>query len=325
MRRRDFIAAISGAIAWPVATRAQQAAAPVIGFLDARSPSVDADLVAAVRAGLAETGHVEGQNLQIEYRWAEGEINRLPGLAADLVKRGVTVIMTGGNAAAPAAKAATATIPIVFSTGDDPVRVGLVASLSRPGGNLTGVTSFAREIVTKRLGLLLELVPKANTIALLANPDDPTGGIQTSDADSAARAIGRQLLVLRVHTEREIDAAFATMAERQVGALLISSDAFLRSRRNQIIGLASGQALPTMFNVREDAVAGGLISYGADFVDGYRKVGVYTGRILNGTKLSDLPVQQPTKFQLVINLKAARKLGLEVPPTLLARADEVIE
>jgi putative tryptophan/tyrosine transport system substrate-binding protein len=328
MRRRDFIKAIAGtATVWPLAVRAQQSTTPVIGFLDVRSPDVDADLVVAVRAGLAETGHVEGQNLRIEYRWADGAISRLPELADDLVQRHVSLIMAGGNAAAPAAKAATATIPIVFSTGDDPVKVGLVDSLSHPGGNLTGVTSFARENVTKRLGVLLELVPKVSTIALLTNPDDPTGGIQTSDAEAAAGAIGRQLLELRARSEHEIDVAFATMVERQVGALLVSSDAFLRSRRNQIIGLASGQALPTMFNVRQDAVAGGLISYGADFVDGYRKVGDYAGRILNGTKPSDLPVQQPTKFQLIINLKTAKNTGTGCPtvPTRHRRRGDRID
>jgi putative ABC transport system substrate-binding protein len=329
MRRRNFIALLGGAaaspIVWPLAARAQQAAMPVIGFLGARSLDVDADLVDAIRRGLTETGYVEGRNLRIEYRWADGQINRLPALATDLVGRRVAVIMTGGNAAAPAAKAATKSIPIVFSTGDDPVNYGLVASLSRPGGNLTGVTTFARELVTKRLGLLRELAPQATTIALLVNPDDPTGEAQMVPAEAAARAIGRQLLVMRARSEQEIDAAFMKIGERQVGALLISSDAFLRSRRNQIVALTARHALPTMYNVREDAEAGGLISYGADFVDGYRKVGVYAGRILKGEKPADLPIQQPTKFQLVINLKTATTLGLTVPPNLLATADEVIE
>jgi putative tryptophan/tyrosine transport system substrate-binding protein len=326
MKRREFITLLGGAaITWPLAARAQQPAMPVIGFLDARSLDVDADLVAAIRQGLTETGYVEGRNLRIEYRWAEGQINRLPALATDLVGRRVAVIMTGGNAAAPAAKAATKSIPIVFSTGDDPVTQGLVDSLSRPGGNLTGVTTFARALVTKRLGLLQELAPQATTIALLVNPDDPTGGAQTIATETAARAIGRQLVVMQARSEREIDAAFMMIVERQVGALLIGSDAFLRSRRNQIVALTARYALPTMHNVREDAEAGGLISYGADFVDGYRKVGVYAGRILKGEKPADLPIQQPTKFQLVINLKTAKALGLTVPPNLLATADEVIE
>jgi putative tryptophan/tyrosine transport system substrate-binding protein len=326
MRRRNFIALLGGAAAaLPLAARAQQAAMPTVGFLGARSRDVDADLVAAIRQGLTETGYVEGQSLRIEYRWAEGQINRLPALAAELVDRRVVVIMTGGNAAAPAAKAATKTIPIVFSTGDDPVRYKLVDSLSRPGGNLTGVTTFARELVSKRLGLLQELAPQATTISLLVNPDDPTGEVQTIAVEAAARAIGRLLLVMRARSEREIDAAFMKIVERQVGALLISSDAFLRSRRDQIIALTARHALPTMYNVREDAEAGGLISYGADFVDGYRKVGVYAGRILKGEKPADLPVQQPTKFQLVINLKTAKALGLTVPSNLLATADEVVE
>jgi putative ABC transport system substrate-binding protein len=324
MRRREFITLIGGAATWPLAARAQQAM-PVVGFLGVRSARVDALLVAAIRTGLAETGYVEGRNLRIEYRWAEGQIDRLPALAGDLLGRRVAVLMTGGNAAAPAARAATTTIPIVFSTGGAPVKDGLVASLSQPGGNLTGVTTLARELGAKRLGLLQELVPKATTFGLLANPDDASAEAQARTVEEGARAIGRQLLVLKVRTEDEIDAAFTRLVQQRVSALLVSSDAFLRSRGKQIVQLAARHAIPTMYTVREDASVGGLISYGTNFADMYRQVGIYAGRILKGEKPADLPVMQPTKFELFINLKAAKALGLEVPPMLLARADEVIE
>jgi putative ABC transport system substrate-binding protein len=323
MNRRDFITLLGGAAAWPLAARAQKREMPVVGWLSGRSAEVDAAVGSLFREGLAAQGYTEGRNLMIEYRWADGEIPRLPALAADLVNRRVSLIMAAGNPAVLAAKAATGTIPIVFSIGGDPVDQKLVTSLNRPGGNLTGVTSFQRDLVSKRIGLLHELVPKAARLALLTNPNDPTG--QITEAESAARGIGLELLVLRVQTDRDIETAFATMAERKVGALLRSADSFLVSRRNQIVSSASRYALPTMYTGRDDVVAGGLIGYGSDGTDGYQKAGVYAGRILNGTKPADLPIQQPTKFQLVINLKTAKALGLDVPPTLIAIADEVIE
>jgi putative tryptophan/tyrosine transport system substrate-binding protein len=305
MKRRDFITLLGGAAAWPVAARAQQPAMPVIGFL--RSSSIDrsAHLVTAFRQGLKEAGYIEGQNVAIEYRSAEGQYDRLPALATDLVRRQVTVIVaTGGSGPAVAAKAVTSTIPIVF-TGDDPVRAGLVASLNQPGGNATGVSTLATDIGSKRLGLLHELAPNTTTIVLLNNPTSPTGERYLQDVQSAARSLGKQIRVLNAVNEGEIDAAFVAMARERPDALLMGSDAF--------------------HDYREYAEAGGLASYAPSHTEPYRLVGIYTGRILKGAKPAELPVIQSTKFELVINLKTARALSLEVPPTLLARADEVIE
>jgi putative ABC transport system substrate-binding protein len=324
MRRREFITLIGGATAaWPLAARAQQM--PVIGYLGARSSDADRQLLVAIRQGLSETNYSEGKNLRIEYRWAEGQYSRLSALAADLVSLHVAVIMTGGNAAAPAAKAATTTIPVVFSTGSDPVNDGLVDSLNQPHGNLTGVTTLATQLNAKQLGLLKELVPNATTIALLTNPESPFAKLIINEVSAAALTIGSELLVVKASTERDIDSAFATLVQRKCGGLLVSSDGFLVTRRNQIIALAARHAVPTIYNRREYAADGGLISYGASFEDMYRQVGVYAGRILKGAKPADLPVLQPTKFNLVINLKTAKTLGITIPSGVLAIADEVIE
>jgi len=326
MRRRDFIAGVAGVATYPLAVRAQQAAMPVIGFLNGGSPDgYFAFMVAAFRRGLKETGYVEGQNVAIEFRWAEGQYDRVPAMAAELVRRQVTVIVanTPGNLAA---KAATTTIPIVFTTGGDPVQMGLVASLSRPGGNVTGATLFAVETVAKQLEVAHEIVPTATVIAALVNPNNPYAETLSRDLQAAARILGVQLHVLRASAERDFDAAFATLVQLRAGALVITVDPFLGSRSEQLAGLTLRHAVPAVsFEDRPFVAAGGLMSYGGSTPEGYRIAGVYAGRILKGDKPSDLPVQQVTKVELIINLKTARALGLTVPLTLLGRADEVIE
>jgi putative ABC transport system substrate-binding protein len=327
MRRRDFIALLGGAAAWPRVARAQQPAMPVIGFLDPRSPDGMTERVRAFRQGLKNTGIVEGENVAIEYRWAENQIDRLPALAADLVRRRVAVIAApGGAASALAAKAATSTIPIVFTVNEDPVRLGLVASLARPGGNATGINFLSGELVAKRLELLRELVPGAARVALLVNPTAATSAERTLlDVEPAARAIGLQIQVVNASTGREIDAAFATFVRERPDALFVGSDALFVSRRVQLANLASRHAVPATYSSREIAEVGGLMSYGANIQDAWRQAGVYTGQILKGAKPADLPVVQSSKFELVINASTARMLGLTVPDKLLVAADEVIE
>ena len=327
MRRREFITLIGGAAAaWPLAAQAQQPAMPVVGFLNAASPGPWANLVAAFRNGLKESGYVEGQTVAIEYRWAEGKYDKLPELAADLVRRGVSVIVaTGGSVSVLSAKAATTTIPIVFSTGIDPVGLGLVASLNRPGGNLTGVMLLVSELGGKQLGLLREIVPTATLIAVLLNPASPAAEDELNYIQQAARNIKQEIHILHARDEREIDAAFATMIQLGAGALLVGSDPFFNSRRDQLVALAARHRIPAIYEEREYAAAGGLMSYGTSFAEGYRQVGLYTGRILKGEKPADLPIVQAAKFEMVINLKAAKSLGLTVPFGLLNAADEVIE
>jgi putative ABC transport system substrate-binding protein len=326
MRRRDLLALLGGAAALrPLAVRAQQKAMPVIGFLGISNAALYASRITAFRSGLDETGYVEGQNLAIEYRWAEGHYDRLPALAADLVARKVEVIAaTGGDAAARAAKAATSTIPIVFTGGADPVGEGLVASLARPGGNLTGISIMSRELTPKRLELLSELVPQARVIALLVNSSSAAGWI-TPDMEEAARTKGVQLPIVTAGSESEIDAVFASLVQLQAGGLIVASDPFFSSRRDQLAALAARHAVPAIYGFRDFAEAGGLISYGTSRAGVYHQLGIYAGKILKGAKPADLPVQQPTAFELVINLKTAKALGLTVPQSLLARADEVIE
>jgi putative tryptophan/tyrosine transport system substrate-binding protein len=325
LKRRSFITLLGGAVTWPVSARAQQPEMPVIGFLNSETPGGWAPMATAFRRGLSEAGFAESRNVVIEYRWARGQNDRLPGLAAELVSRKVAVIVAAGTSSAVAAKAATTTTPIVFSSAADPVALGLIASLNRPGGNVTGVTNLGVELVQKQLEVLHEVVPTATVVAGLINPTFPGSEGQSKDLQMAARTLGLQLHVLQASTERDLDAVFATMVELRAGALVIGPDAFFLGHRDLIAELATRHAMPTIFYLREFAAAGGLMSYGVSVTDGYRLVGIYTGRILKGEQPSDLPVQGSTKFELVLNLKTAKALGLTVPPTLLARADEVIE
>jgi putative ABC transport system substrate-binding protein len=315
---------LAGAAAYPLLAGAQQKAMPVIGYLGSESPAPFAPFVDAFRHGLSETGYIEGQNLAIEYRWAEGRYDRLPALAADLVGRDVDVIAAFGIPSALAAKSATSTIPIVFSVGD-PIERGLVASLARPGGNLTGLSLINVDLMPKRLELLVELVPQPGVIALLLNPNNANTKRSIRDLEEAARAKGVQLIILKAGTENEIDAAFASLVQLHAGALLVQTDPFFNDRRDQIVALASRHAVPAIYGLREFAASGGLISYGTSFTTAFHLVGVYAGKILAGAKPADLPVQQPTTFELVVNLNTARALGLTIPPSILVRADEVIE
>jgi putative tryptophan/tyrosine transport system substrate-binding protein len=328
VKRREFITLIGGgaAAAWPLAARAQQATMPVIGFLDTRSPDGMTDRLRAFREGLKDSGYVERENVAIEYRWAENQLDRLPELAAELVRRQVSVIASFAPAAAYAAKAATTTIPIVFSVNEDPVRLGLVASLARPGGNLTGINFFSGELTAKRLEFLRELVPGAARIAVLVNPANvSTTETTLRDVQSAAGAMGLQIHVLNASSIREINAAFDTLVRERPDAVFVGLDFFLNSRRAQLVNLASRHAVPATFANRDFAEIGGLMSYGANIAEAFRQVGVYAGRILKGAKPADLPVVQSSKFELIINAQTARMLNLTVPPTLLATADEVIE
>ena len=326
MQRREFITLLGGAAAWPLTARAQQAAMPVIGFLSSASSASWVSLVAAFRQGLNETGFIDGQNVTIEYRWAEGQYDRLPSLAADLVNRKVAVILAaGGSDPAKAAKAATATIPVLFISAADPVKAGIVTSFSRPEGNTTGVSLLGSTLEAKRLGLLHEIVPGAASIGVLVNPKYPDADLQLRELQEAAGLIKRQINIVRASTQSDIDTAFATVAQQGAGALLVAQDPFFTTRREQLATLAVRHKLPGIYALRDFPAAGGLMSYGPSITDAYRIAGVYAGRILKGEKPADLPVQQSIKFELVINLKTAKALGLEISPSLLARADEVIE
>jgi ABC-type uncharacterized transport system substrate-binding protein len=326
MKRREFIALLGGAaVAWPFAARAQQPTMPVVGYLGAGSAAPGASVLAIFRQSLAEAGYVEGRNVAIEYRFADGKYDRLPALAAELARRQVAVIVAVPTPAAIAAKAATTTIPIVFTAAEDPVKVGLVANLARPGGNVTGGSILFAELGPKQLGLLRELVPTAVRIGLLVNPSNVNAADVTKDLTSAGAAMGVQIEIVQASNVLEIDAAFASLVHKRADALVVGTDSFLFNRRLQIATLATRHAIPAVYNAREYAEAGGLMSYGTSLMEAFRQVGAYTGRILQGAKPADLPVVQSSKFEFVINLSTARALGLEVPPTLLARADEVIE
>ena len=326
MRRRNLLALLGAALAWPLAAPAQQKGLPVIGYLGGTSPGPNAPFIAAFREGLNETGFIEAKSVTIEYRWAENDFDRLPALADDLANRDVDLIVAAnGPASAVAAKHATSTIPILFTAVGDPIAAGLVTSLARPGGNVTGFSVLVVELNPKRLELLCELVPKAKVIALLVNPNSSSVERIVQEVQDAARVKGVQLLVLKAVTETEIDAVFASLSKLQAGALLVGSDPIFASRRDQLVALASRHAIPAIYEWSEFAAIGGLVSYGPSLIDAHRRAGVYAGRILRGEKPADLPVQQPTTVELVINLKTAKSLGLTVPQTLLARADEVIE
>jgi putative ABC transport system substrate-binding protein len=325
IRRREFITLLGGAAVWPLAAGAQQSLMPVVGFLHSGSPETYATIVAAFRQGLREAGYVEDQNVAIEFRWARGQYDRLSVLAAELVHRPVAVITAGGPPAARAAKAATPTIPIVFATGEDPVKAGLVASLHRPSGNVTGVSVFTGQLGAKQLGLLRELVPGADVIAFLGNPQNPLTRAQTDDVQLAARTTGHKLHIVNSSTESEFEKAFASIIENRAGALIVGADTFFYAQRDHLVALAIRHRIPAMYELREFTEAGGLVSYGASITDGYRQAGLYTGRVLKGIKPADLPVLQPTRLELVINLKAANTLGLVVPNSMQLLADEVIE
>jgi putative ABC transport system substrate-binding protein len=327
MRRRQFIALLGGtALVWPLAARAQQPALPVVGFLGSGFPQSDAFRLAAVRQGLTEAGYVEGRNVAFEYRWAEDKYERLPALAAELVRREVAVMIAiGGGNSALAAKASTATIPVVFATGGDPIDLGLVASLNRPGGNVTGVNFLVETLVAKQFEVLHQTVPKTPLIGFLANPTSTISEAETKNVLAAAQSLGQKLLVVNAHTDGGLDAAFVMLAQQHAGALMVLGDAFFLSHRDKLVELAARQSMPTVYNLREYAVAGGLMSYGTSITDAHHIAGLYAGRILKGEKPADLPVQQSTKVELVINLKTAKALGLTIPVPLLGRADEVIE
>jgi len=326
MKRREFILALgSAAVAWPLAAQAQQPALPVVGFLGSGSPQSDAFRVAAIRQGLIESGSVDGRNVAFEYRWAEDHYERLPALAADLVRRRVAVIATSGTATAIAAKAATTTIPIVFATGGDPIALGLVESLSRPGGNMTGANFLSGTLIAKQFKVLHETVPKTPWIGYLADSTNPNTEADLKYALAAAELVGQKITIVQAHTDSELETAFVTLVQQRVGALIVNPDPFFLSRRNKLVELAARQKIPAIYNLREYVTAGGLMSYGTSITEAHRIAGLYAGRILKGEKPADLPVQRSTKVELVINLKTAKALGLTVPPQIVARADEVIE